>query len=78
MKPVFIPANVVSTALTVLPTAKIIRHPDSRKIKKVPGGTPTPHVTVVPPDEETLARLNAMAKQHPFCIRHKGNNSQLL
>lgn len=70
MKPNVIPSNVVSTALTVLPTAKIIRHPDATKIKKA--------TFVAPPDEETLMRLNAMAKQHPFCIRHKGNNLDLL
>lgn len=70
MKPNAIPSKIVSTALTVLPTAKIIRHPDAKKEKKA--------ITVAPPDEETLIRLNAMAKQHPFCIRHKGNNLDLL
>jgi hypothetical protein len=65
-----IPSNAVSTPLAALSTAKIIRHPDSKKIKKTP--------LVAPPDEETLMRLNAMAKQYPFCIQHRGKNGRLL
>jgi hypothetical protein len=48
-----------------LPTAKIVRHPDSKKIQE-------DEINVDPPDEETLRRLNAMAKQYPFCILHRG------
>jgi hypothetical protein len=33
---------------------------------------------LAPPDEETLQRLNVLAKQYPFCIMHKGSNSPLL
>lgn len=61
--------NSVNSPLTAVSTAKIVRHPQSKKSKEVPPAAP---------DEETLMRLNAMAKQYPFCIRHKGNNSQIL
>jgi len=44
--------------------------PSAKKAKEVP--------LTPPPDEETLQRLNAMAKQYPFCIRHKGRNNTLL
>jgi hypothetical protein len=54
----------------VKPTAKVITHPNSKMIDEAP--------SIAPPDEETLQRLNAMAKQHPFCIRHKGRNNFLL
>jgi hypothetical protein len=58
-----------SSPLTALPTAKIVQHPRAAKnIKK----------TLTPPDEETLNRLNVLAKQFPFCIRHRGTNSPLL
>jgi len=61
----------VSSPLTVLPTAKIVRHPRSKK--------PTFDVPqLTPPDEETLKRLNVLATQFPFCIRHRGSNSPLL
>jgi hypothetical protein len=68
MKPSIVPAkrtNSASSPLTVLPTAKIVRHPDSKKIQE-------DEINVDPPDEETLRRLNAMAKQYPFCILHRG------
>lgn len=68
MKPSIIPANPVSSPLSVLPTAKIVKHPRSKK-EEVP----------LPPDEETILRLNAMAKEYPFCVRHRANYfSQLL
>ena len=69
MKPSAIPANPVSSPLSVLPTAKIVKHPRSKKSEEAP----------LPPDEETILRLNAMAKQYPFCVRHRSNYfSQLL
>ena len=70
MKPSVIPANPVSSPLSVLPTAKIVKHPRSKKtVEDVPS----------PPDEETISRLNAIARQYPFCVRHRGNVfSQLL
>jgi hypothetical protein len=68
MKPSIVPAkrtHSASSPLTALPTAKIVRHPDSRKMQE-------DEINVDPPDEETLRRLNAMAKQYPFCILHRG------
>jgi hypothetical protein len=59
-----------SSPLTALPTAKIVRHPRS---KKEPESALLP-----PPDEETLRRLNSLAQQSPFCRLHKGSNSPLL
>lgn len=70
MKPNAISANPVPITFgTVLPTAKIITHPRSKKVNE--------ESSVTPPDEETLLRLNAMARQHPFCIRHKGKDNLL-
>ena len=72
MKPnvVTVTTTSVSMPLTALPTAKIVRHPSSKmEIEE--------H-KLTPPDEETLKRLNVLAKQHPFCIMHKGSNSPLL
>jgi hypothetical protein len=63
-------ATVVSP-LTVLPTAKIVRHPRSRKMKE-------DDLQVDPPDEETLKRLNFLARQYPFCILHRGNQHNWL
>ncbi len=60
------PANSLLVAFS---TARIVRHPRAKKAKAA---------TPPPPDEETLARLNAMARQHPFCILHKGTNNKLL
>ncbi|MDO6430948.1 hypothetical protein Q4E93_10145 [Flavitalea sp. BT771] len=72
MKPNALTATVnsVSSSLTALPTAKIVRHPQAKKAKD--------NVLLTPPDEETIQRLNLLAKQYPFCIRHKGTNSILL
>ena len=58
--------TTASSPLTALPTAKIVRHPRAKQIKE---DTPP----VAQPDEETLLRLNAIARQRPFCIRHRGN-----
>jgi len=33
---------------------------------------------VPPPDEETLLRLNAIVKEHPFCIYYKQKNNDPL
>jgi hypothetical protein len=63
MKPITVPVSPVSSPLTVLPTAKIVKHPRSQKNEEAPP----------PPDEETILRLNAMAKQYPFCVRHRAN-----
>ena len=63
-------ATSVSSSLTALPTAKIVRHPQAKKAKD--------DLMLQQPDEETVRRLNVLAKQHPFCIRHRGTNSSLL
>ena len=63
-------ATSVSTSLTALPTAKIVRHPQAKKSR--------PSLLPAPPDEETVHRLNMLAKQHPFCVRHRGTDSDLL
>ncbi len=72
MKPNVITAATPTTGpqLTALPTAKIVRHP---RAKMESGEAQSPQ-----PDEETLTRLNALAKQYPFCRSHKGSNSPLL
>ncbi|HEY4107542.1 hypothetical protein [Puia sp.] len=61
------PAN---SSLSALPSAKIVRHPRSKKEPE------SAHLS--PPDEETLHRLNVLAKQSPFCRTYKGSNSPLL
>ena len=72
MKPNVVTATTsVSSQLTALPTAKIVRHPRSKR-------DPDETSQLNPPDEETLKRLNFLAKQFPFCIRHRGSNSPLL
>jgi hypothetical protein len=72
MKPNVVTATAsVSSTLTALPTAKIVRHPRAKRdLDEIP--------LLTPPDEETLKRLNFLAKQFPFCIRHRGSNSPLL
>jgi len=72
MKPnvVSVTTPSASSPLTALPTAKIVRHPRSKIELEAP--------LMPPPDEETLRRLNVLAKQHPFCRLHKGSNSPLL
>jgi len=71
MKPDVISASPVSATLTVLPTAKIVKHPRAKKQEEV--------ASQPQPDEETIRRLNEMARQYPFCVRHRGNIfSQLL
>jgi len=75
MKPNVIPVTSASanSPLTVLPTAKIVRHPRSKKLREE--DMPLIHLDsrLDPPDEETLRRLNAIARQYPFCILHRGN-----
>ena len=72
MKPNVVTAtnSSISSPLTVLPTAKIVRHPRAKKEME--------DQEVAIPSEETLRRLNMLANQHPFCIRHRGTNSPLL
>ncbi len=72
MKPNVVAATAsipTSSPLTALPTAKIVQHPRAAKVIKK---------TLTPPDEETLKRLNVLAKQFPFCIRHRGTNHPIL
>jgi len=72
MKPNAAPANPIISPLAALPTAKLVRHP---RAKKIPDEAPP----APPPDEETLQRLNEMAKKHPFCVLHRENsNAKLL
>ena len=70
MKPNTLPASSVSSTLTALPTAKIVRHPQARKVQG--------EELQSPPDEETVRRLNTLAKQHPFCVHHRGTDNSLL
>ncbi len=63
-------ANYPLTPFSVARNAAIVvPHPLSKKIDEPRSS---------PPDEETLLRLNAMAKQYPFCILHREKNSKLL
>ncbi|MBS1663506.1 MAG: hypothetical protein JST68_20860 [Bacteroidetes bacterium] len=61
-----------STQLTALPTAKIVRHPRAKKEKEAEAPV------LPPPDEEMVQRLNAMAKQYPFCVLHRNNSHSRL
>jgi hypothetical protein len=72
MKPNAVPVSSLNGHLSALPaTAKVVRHPRAKKIKGDHASDP--------PSEETLLRLNAMAKQYPFCVLHRGNmNSSFL
>ena len=71
MKPnvVSVTTSTASSPLTALPTAKIVRHPRSKMEMEAP--------VMPPPDEETLKRLNVLAKKL-FSRLHKGSNSPLL
>lgn len=40
--------------------------------------TPVKKTTPVPPDEETVSRLNAIAREYPFCVYFKENGISLL
>jgi hypothetical protein len=75
MKPNVIPVTSASanSPLTVLPTAKIVRHPRSKKIREEDMPIIRMDSALDPPDEETLRRLNAIARQYPFCVLHRGN-----
>jgi len=46
----------------------------SKTQSKVPTGKTTP----TPPDEETISRLNAIAREYPFCVQFKQNGISLL
>jgi hypothetical protein len=72
MKPNAAPANPIISPLASLPSARLVRHP---RVKKMKDETPP----APPPDDETLHRLNEMAKQYPFCVLHRENsNTKLL
>ena len=75
MKPNVIPVTSASanSPLTVLPTAKIVRHPRSKRVREEDMPLIRLDSSLDPPDEETLRRLNAIARQYPFCILHRGN-----
>jgi hypothetical protein len=75
MNPNVIPVTSASanSPLTVLPTAKIVRHPRSKKLREEDLPLIRLDSPLDPPDEETLRRLNAIARQYPFCILHRGN-----
>ncbi|MDR3712996.1 MAG: hypothetical protein P4L51_09300 [Puia sp.] len=50
-------------------SVRIIHYPRTKKMQaKAP----------VPPDDETLQRLNEMAKKYPFCILHRKKDNNLL
>jgi hypothetical protein len=66
-------AKPVGSPLTPLTTAKIVSLSRAKKENKEVEEPP-----LAPPDEETLKRLNILAKQHPFCTVHRGSNSPLL
>jgi len=34
--------------------------------------------TIPPPDEATVARLNALAREYPYCALYKARNNTLL
>lgn len=38
----------------------------------------TKHSIPVPPDEETLRRLNAIAREYPFCVYFKQSSISIL
>ena len=40
--------------------------------------TPIRKATPAPPDEETINRLNAIAREYPFCVYFKQNDVSLL
>jgi hypothetical protein len=63
------PAKFLPTPFAIKSPARVITHPLSKKAEES-------HIP--PPDEETLLRLNAMAKQYPFCILHREKDSNLL
>lgn len=40
--------------------------------------TKAAQLTPVPPSEETIARLNAIAREYPFCVSNRVHNISLL
>jgi hypothetical protein len=69
------PANIPLPPFAIAKTtARVVRHPRA-KDTRVQG---TEEGRAIPPDEETLLRLNAMAKQYPFCILHREKDNELL
>jgi hypothetical protein len=45
---------------------------------KATGKSPAKVNIPVPPDEETISRLNAIAREYPFCVYFKQNDISLL
>jgi hypothetical protein len=46
--------------------------------KKTSGKTPAKTNVPAPPDEETISRLNAIAREYPFCVYFKQSAISLL
>jgi hypothetical protein len=72
MKPKTVTTASANARLVTFSTARITRHHSAKKAKTL---LPPPPPQ---PDEETLMRLNAMARQYPFCILHREKNNKLL
>jgi hypothetical protein len=70
MKPKTVTTASANARLVSFSTARITRHHSAKKAKSF--------LPPAPPDEETLMRLNAMARQYPFCILHREKNNKLL
>lgn len=49
---------------------------NTKETKKV--NQPATSKAIPPPDEATVARLNAMAREYPFCAWGKPKNNNLL
>ncbi|HVM88167.1 MAG TPA: hypothetical protein VMT76_08250 [Puia sp.] len=62
-------AAIPQTAFRPLPTP--VKH-NSGKSKRLIS------TTVAPPDEETLRKLNEIAKSYPFCIYYRERNNDPL
>lgn len=59
------------TASVKAATGKL-QHPNVKVEPKSAQGTP------VPPSEEMIARLNAIAREYPFCVSNRVHNISLL
>lgn len=45
---------------------------------KIQSKVTTSKITPIPPDEETISRLNAIAREYPFCVYFKQSGITLL
>lgn len=45
---------------------------------KTQSKTSVSKITPTPPDEETIKRLNAIAREYPFCVNFRQNGISLL